>query len=171
MFLGVHFNRRLVIGILLSIAGTLLFVNPSEVRASYGWLPILYVFIGMMTWVAYTLLIKKFQVVYSNVEVTALTQFCALIACSTIWAASGFQTFQLGSENLASVLALGALTPLAYFGFASCLRALPKFGVVSQYLEPVFGIAIGYFFFRESLSTAQLVGSAMIVFGSVTIEN
>jgi len=171
LFLGVPFSRKLILGIGLSIGGTLLFVNLNEVQTAYGWLPLVYVAIGMMTWVAYTLLVKRFQIVYTNIEVTALTQFSALIACALIWAATGFGVFQLSTQHTASVLALGALTPLAYFGFTSCLRALPKFGVVSQYLEPVFGIAIGVFFFSESLSAAQLLGSAMIVFGSVTIEN
>lgn len=171
VFMGIAFNRRLLLGVVLSIAGTMLFVNPQEIQSTYGWLPIFYVFIGMMTWVAYTVLIKRFQAVFTNAEVTGLTQFSALFACAAIWMFNGLHTFQLTSENTTSVLALGVLTPLAYFSFASCLKTMPRFGVVSQYLEPVFGILIGVLFFQETLSTVQIIGSAMIVFGSVTIES
>ena len=65
---------------------------------------------------------------------------------------------------------LGLLTPLAYFGFNACLRREPKFSVVSQYLEPAFGVLIGLVFFKESLSLEQFFGASLIVFATVSLE-
>ena len=171
IFMGIKLTKKVWFGVGLSILGTMLFIKLDEVRSVYGFLPVLYIVIGMITWVVYTLLVKRFQKVYSNVQVTALTQFAALIACLVIWAVAGFPFFHLDGQKLTSALALGALTPLAYFGFTSCLRDLPRFGIVSQYLEPVFGVAIGYMFFQEILTPLQIIGSIMIVVGSVTVEN
>ena len=136
-----------------------------------GILPVIYVTIGMLTWVVYTLLARKFHTIYSNSEVTALTQFAALAACVVIWIFHGLPNTELSTTHKMAVFALGALTPLAYFGFNSCLRTLPRFGVVSQYLEPVFGIAIGIAFFNESLTLSQALGSFLIVLGSAATES
>lgn len=170
IFLGIRFNIKLIFGIVLSILGTLLFIDIEQIRFIYGIWPIIYITIGMFTWVIYTVLVKRFQLIYSNVEVTAVTQFCALLACLLIWIATGLNTFSLNSEAIIPVIALGVLTPLAYLGFTTCLKEMPKFGVVSQYLEPVFGLLIGYFIFKESLTNIQIAGSLMIIIGSVTVE-
>lgn len=171
ILLGTKINMRLLLGIGASMLGTLLFININEIRTNYGLLPIVYIFIGMITWVLYTVLAKRFQKVYSSTEFTGLTQFAALFASLIIWITSGLPTMSLSTNSLMSVVALGALTPLAYFSFNSCLRASPQFGIVSQYLEPVFGIAIGICFFGEALSLVQIVGSALIIMGSVTMES
>lgn len=171
LLMGIQIRRRAFIGIMLAIVGTLLFVDAREVHSNYGILPIIYVTIGMLTWVVYTLLARKFHATYSNSEVTALTQFSALAACAVIWAFYGLPIATLDGTQTMAVFALGALTPLAYFGFNACLRALPRFGVVSQYLEPVFGIAIGIAFFNESLTLIQALGSFLIVVGSATTES
>jgi len=169
-FIGVKFNRKLVIGLLMSMIGTFLFLDWKEVTGSYGPLPFLFLTIGMLTWVAYTVLVKKFQTVYSSLEVTGITQILSLMACTFIWLADGaFFKIPTQAEGV-SILALGILTPLAYFGFTACLRTLPRFSIVAQYLEPIFGFAIGVMFFNESLTVAQIAGSMMIVFGSVAIE-
>lgn len=170
-FLGVRLSSRAVLGIALAIAGTLLFVDLQEVRGNFGFLPLLFVALGMLTWVAYTIVIRKFHSTYSNLECTALTQFSAFAACLVIWLGHGLPVAELGVENQVSILLLGLLTPLAYFCFNACLRVLPKFGIVSQYLEPVFGVIIGLVFFHESLTLIQVIGSALIVIGAAATES
>jgi len=171
ILMGIQIRRRSFIGVTLAIAGTLLFVDSKEIHSNYGILPIIYVTIGMMTWVVYTLLARKFHVAYSNSEVTALTQFAALAACAVIWVFHGLPIAELNATHKMAVFALGVSTPLAYFGFNSCLRMLPRFGVVSQYLEPVFGVAIGIAFFNESLTLSQALGSFLIILGSTATES
>jgi probable blue pigment (indigoidine) exporter len=171
IFLGISLHRKLIIGISLSILGTLLFVNINEVSTQYGIWPFIYLTMGMLTWVSYTVLAKKFQSVYSSLEMTGITQVVSLIASVGIWLATGSHIFTLNTEVVVAVLSLGILTPLAYYAFTSCLKVMPRFSVVSQYLEPVFGILIGFVFFHESFSIFQLIGSAMIVIGSVAVES
>jgi drug/metabolite transporter (DMT)-like permease len=170
-FMGVRVGRRTVFGVMLALLGTGMFIDLSEVQSNYGVLPILFVVIGMITWVVYTLMARRLQKTHSSVEVTALTQFCAMTSCSALWIIHGVPTSILTTSNQLAILALGILTPVAYFAFNACLRVLPKFGVVSQYLEPVFGIAIGIAFFHESISALQAVGSVLIVIGSAITES
>jgi len=171
MLMGVQLTRRSLAGVGLAIIGTLMFVDLEQVRSTYGVLPIIYVVIGMLTWVAYTLIARKFQSAYSNAEVTALTQYGALVACLVIWMANGMPVFEVNGTTGFAVLALGTLTPVAFFGFNTCLRTQPRFGIVSQYLEPVFGIFIGLVFFHESLSLLQALGSVLILVGSAATES
>jgi drug/metabolite transporter (DMT)-like permease len=171
IFSELRLHIKTVAGVGIAIIGTLLFVDLKEVHEHYGALPIFFVTIGMLTWVAYTSIVRRFQSAFSSVEITALTQFAALVACIVIWAVKRFPMVKLSAASGSSILALGLLTPLAYFGFNACLRALPRFGIVSQYLEPVFGVCIGLVFFHESLSVMQAIGSVLIVLGSVATES
>jgi drug/metabolite transporter (DMT)-like permease len=171
LLMGVRLRRRALAGVLIAVIGTFMFIDIKEIHSTYGVLPIVYVVIGMLTWVVYTLIAQRFQKTYSNVEVTALTQYAALAACAAIWMVNGFPVFEVNANTGAAVLALGTLTPLAYFGFNACLRAQPRFGVVSQYLEPVFGVFIGLIFFHESFSLLQALGSILIVLGSAATES
>jgi drug/metabolite transporter (DMT)-like permease len=170
MLLGVRLTKQGIWGIGLCMLGTFMFVDLDDLSKSYGTWALICLLIGMLTWVVYTWLAKKMQTVFSSFETTALTQAAALLGCTAIWLAEGMPSYQPNLSESGALLALGLLTPVAYFGFTTCLRSMPRFSVVSQYLEPVFGIVIGFMFFAETLSTIQLLGSAMIVFGSVTIE-
>lgn len=99
-----------------------------------------------------------------------MTQFIAFLACLLVWVGSGSVTFSPSQTEWISILALGTLTPLAYYSFTSCLRVMPKFSIVSQYLEPVFGVLIGISLFGEVLTLPQVAGSILIIAGSVAIE-
>lgn len=170
IFIGIQFDKRLLFSVALSLIGTLAFVQPSEILKMQSFKPFLYITIGMFTWVAYTVLIKKFQKVYSDIETTAITQFVSLAACFSIWCFNGLRLTSLNRSEIISIVLLGISTPIAYFGFNACLRQLPKFSIVSQYLEPVFGIFIGLIFFEESLSLIQFLGASMIIFGTISLE-
>ncbi|MFN7904936.1 MAG: DMT family transporter [Pseudobdellovibrionaceae bacterium] len=171
VFLGLKLNRKTIFCLLVSVVGTLMFLSWEEISKLPSKTPFIYITIGMLTWVAYTVLIKKFQNTYSNIQTTGITQFVSLFACLGIWLVSGLDVIQLNTTQLVSIGILGVATPLAYFGFNACLRIIPRFSIVSQYLEPVFGIFIGFILFGESLSTAQLAGAALIVASMVILEN
>jgi O-acetylserine/cysteine efflux transporter len=166
IFMRVPMGTRMIVPLGLALLGTYLILSGSASEAQVLTpLAASSLCIGMATWVLYTIQIIPLQRVYSDLETTALTQFVSLIAVSTIWVLMGLPTAGLGLETLTSVSILGLTTPLAYFAFCYCLRRMPVFGVVSQYLEPVVGIAIGLLFFEESFSTAQWIGSAAIIMG------
>lgn len=168
LLLKVRLNTRKWTGILLAFTGTLLFTVGQ--MSSAPWLALVFITIGMLTWVLYTQIIQKFQSVYSDVESSAITQFVSLAACLLIWFSHGIPTQSLEPHQWSSLIVLGLTTPLAYYCFSYCLRKTPAFGIVSQYLEPVFGILIGVLFFHESLTLLQLIGASAITLGSLQVE-
>ena len=171
LIIRVPFQRKMIIPLFIAIVGTFLFVNEPSPKGKIDFLSILFLVIGMLTWVFYTRLVTEFHKIYSDAETTALTQFVSLVAILPIAIWKGVHIQSLSSGALFSVLTLGATTPFAYFGFSYCLRKLPVFGVVSQYLEPVVGIIIGVCFFSESLSSLQIMGSAAIIFSMVRLAS
>lgn len=162
---GVRLNLRLMVWTTIPLLGTFLFIEGGG-----GWqfsaLAMIYLVFGMLTWVLYTILLKKIQVHINDLEITALTQVAALVGSIVIWLARSAPHQILSREDLFSIVVLGISTPLAYFGFSYCLRRTPVFGIVSQYLEPVFGVIIGVLAFHESLNLAQGLGALAIVWGT-----
>lgn len=161
-------TSKILINIFLMLLGTVLFIDFKQVANSHLSLSFAYVFVGMLTWVSYTLLLTKIQKKFTDYEVTGLTQQLALISCFVIWLLCGHPT-DLIAGQIPSIISLGVLTPLAYFLFSYCLRRNPAFGILSQYLEPVFGVLIGYLFLNESLSYVQIIGALLIVWRSAKI--
>ncbi len=168
--LKIKMTRKTWLAISFSIVGTLAFVNMEEILKMQSLLPFVFLILGMLTWVAYTFTIKKFQAVFSDVETTAITQFSSLIGCLLAFIFFGSKVSSLSVSQTAAIIALGLFTPLAYYGFSVCLRKLPKFGILSQYLEPVFGVLIGFVFFKEILSLQQIVGATLIVISTIALE-
>ncbi len=171
IFIGLNLNKKTLVSVGFSVLGTLLFVDFHEILKMPSLMPFFYISIGMLTWVAYTVMIKCFQTEFSNIETTAITQFISLFSCVLIWICAGFKIEALNSQESLSIVILGISTPIAYYGFNSCLRQVPRFSIISQYLEPVFGIIIGLLFFGESLSFVQGVGTSLIIIGTVLLES
>ncbi len=167
LFLGININRKTGLAIGLSVLGTLAFVRIDEVSQMKSLWPFLYITLGMFSWVFYTVVIKKFQTAYTNIETTALTQIISLVSCLVVWIILGSKVSSLNSSEVWAIMILGLSTPLAYFGFNVCLRQMPRFSVLSQYLEPVFGVIIGLMFFGESLSIIQSIGALLIIIATV----
>ncbi len=167
LLMGIKINRKTGFAIGLSVIGTLAFVRIDEVLQMKNLWPFLYITLGMFSWVFYTVVIKKFQIVYTNIETTALTQIVSLKACLIIWSALGSKVSSLNSSEIWAIVILGLSTPIAYFGFNVCLRKMPRFSVLSQYLEPVFGVIIGLMFFGEALSIIQFIGALLIIIATV----
>ncbi len=161
-------TRKLIANVLMMFFGTLLFIDFQQVINNHLSISLLYVFIGMLTWVFYTFLLARIQNKFSDIESTGVTQQLALIACLLIWLIKGFP-IGFSDSQIPSVIILGLLTPAAYFLFSYCLRRTPTFGVLSQYLEPVFGVLIGFLFLNESLSAVQAMGAILIVWRSTKI--
>ncbi|MGZ3769359.1 MAG: DMT family transporter [Bdellovibrio sp.] len=157
-------NRKFLLAILTAIAGTMMFVNDNELGMSIpieGWV---YMLGGMVAWAAYTSFLPQLQRVYSDVEVTALTSFVGLGSAVLSLVVKGFDNLDWHTVGLISSGILGIIFPLAYYLFSLAIRHKPAFGIISQYLEPVFGVVIAYFFLGESLGTFQIFGGALIVF-------
>lgn len=168
LLLKVPLNTRKWSGIILAFLGTLLFTVGQ--MSSAPWQALVFITIGMLTWVLYTQIIQKFQSIYNDVESSAITQLVSLGACTVLWLAHGTPAQSLEPQQWTSLIILGLTTPLAYYCFSYCLRKTPAFGIVSQYLEPVFGVLIGIIFFHESLTLLQVLGASAITLGSLQVE-
>ena len=170
LFIGAKWSRNLVVGLSISIIGSLFFINSSDFKIANDWMALMYMLLGMLTWVAYTFMIKRFQGIFTDSEATGVTQFLALIGVSAIWLAKGMPAPILPPIEMISIGLLGVVTPLAYFLFSYSLRRTPRFGIVSQYLEPLFGAMVGVAFLNESLTIASLLGAVAIIAGAVKVE-
>ena len=161
--LRIRFTKTLIAAILISLFGTALFDTQQMEPLSVSFSEVASLIIGMLTWVFYTFLIKKFQIIYNDLEVTTLTNVTSLAAITLIWSFSGFsyETPSAATISAASILGIGTVLAFAFYSFA--MRRTPVFGVMCQYLEPIFGVAAAYFVFHESLSFIQILGAALII--------
>lgn len=110
-------TRMLIANVLLMFFGTLLFIDFQQVISNHLSISLLYVFIGMLTWVFYTFLLARIQNKFSDMESTGLTQQLALIASLIIWLIKGFP-IGFSESQIPSVIILGLFTPAAYFLFS-----------------------------------------------------
>lgn len=163
IFMKIRFSQKLIISLSTAVLGTLLFLNFSELNLEIPMVSWLYMVGGMLAWVGYSSFLPVMQKAYTDSEITALTSFIGLLSAGIVWSVSGFNTLSFSTVGTISSLGLGVLFPLAYFLFSVVIRNKPVFGIVSQYLEPVFGIAIAYFFLGENLQWTQLLGASLIV--------
>jgi drug/metabolite transporter (DMT)-like permease len=165
LLMGLKLGKRQLFSVGGAVLGTLLFLNLSDFGAGVSVKGLLCLVLGMLTWVGYTIWIKRVHGKFNSIESTVLTQICSLLACFLIWLGSGVPMPEAG-QSLSiymPALILGLSTPVAYFAFNFSLKEYPFFGVVSQYLEPVVGVAIGLCFFQEQLSGLQWLGSVLII--------
>ncbi len=168
LLMKIPLTPRKVRGFALALIGTFLFTLGQVEEIT--WQALTFITIGMITWVLYTQAIRKFQNTLTDLESSALTQWASLLSCAAIWTLQGLPKQNLGLQQWTSLFVLGVSTPIAYFCFSYCLRKTPTFGVASQYLEPVFGVAIGVLFFHETLALSQMIGALAIVFGALQVE-
>jgi drug/metabolite transporter (DMT)-like permease len=149
------------------VAGSIGFARYGDLKTNIDFTSTAALLIGMATWVWYTVQITHFQKIYDDKEVTIVTTFVSLIVVLLLWGIGGFPMEPLTRGLVYSFLFLGLGTPLAYYFFLYGLRRVPVMAVVSQYAEPVFGIAFALAFLGEKLSLRQLSASAIIVFGMI----
>lgn len=167
LLLRVRLNRPATIALLCAFAGTLVFVRSGEsVRFQDG----LFIAIGMLTWVFYTVMIAKLQSKLSDREITGVTQLLSFVAVLGLWLALGAPWSAVDTTGQVAIAILGLSSPLAYFLFSVALRELPIFGVASQYLEPVFGMILAFLVFQERQTPWQLVGAAVIILAMIYLS-
>lgn len=153
-------------GIILALAGTYLFsiaqhgylfaITPLAMIALLG---------GMSTWSFYTVLVKDFHSVYSDLELTALSSIVSLAACLLIWTISGFPTDGAVLRYLPETLLISLIVPVAYFLYSYGIRKLPVVTVNAQYLEPILSLIFAALILHECLTSMQYLASGIILTG------
>ncbi|NJL25241.1 MAG: DMT family transporter [Calothrix sp. SM1_5_4] len=169
-FLRVRLNRPSVLGIGIALMGTILFVAFSAEFRSISFRGILALFGGMVTWALYVPSAKTFQEVFCDRQVTAITSLLSLISVSILWICNGVPVVPFSAQSFLVIAVAGGLVPLAYWAFLFSVRAVPVFGITSQYLEPVIGFAFAVVILGESLTFMQLIGGAVTFSGVALIQ-
>lgn len=148
-----------------TLAGTALFLQTDDFAAIVTVWSVVVMLGNMVTWSLTIVAIARLQRSFSNMQLTMLANCVGLATVVPIWGAGGFATAPIAWDQAATIIAIGVGMPVAFFLFSFALRRAPLFAIVSQYLEPLFGLAVAVVFLREHIGVLQAVG-ALIVFSS-----
>lgn len=165
IFLRIPIDAKKIFWIGLAILGTLVFVL-SNTLTQLPLLGLASLFASTLCWALITVFTKKIQAQLLDSEVAGLGHFLSLGVFFLLWALQGAPTIDLSLTSYFSIFLLGTGLSAAFILFSYALRHRPELAVISQYLEPVFGVIAGVIFFHEHLYWMQVLGGAMIVYGS-----
>jgi drug/metabolite transporter (DMT)-like permease len=156
------------LGVVLAVFGSLLFVRDSRWE-QISFLGFACLALSVVSWAWLSVLLKDLQSQFNDWQVTALCNLLSFAVFVLLWIANRCpqQTLTLSDWGAIGALSLGM--PLAFFLFTRALRLTPTVALFVQYLEPVFGVLFGVWFFHEVLETAQIAGTTLILAASVLI--
>ncbi|NNM59609.1 MAG: DMT family transporter [Legionellales bacterium] len=167
LILRYKLSRKACLGVFLAVTGSLVFFyrsgNVSLFHINY--IAIFLMFLGMISWVFYTLVISKLHKNFNDFEIVALTNYLALFSSIIFWFLNGLPVDKIPNEIMLASLLSGGLIPLAFIFFSIGLRHVASFTITIQYLEPIFGLIFAYLFLHETLDKLQIVGSIMVIIG------
>lgn len=155
-------NKHIFFTLVIGIIGVLCFTNPTELNT----FPHTYEFLALLaslgTWTLLTTLIKRINVNYSDLEIASLVSFGGFLVSFIIFTSQKFPFQNLNLALSIKLLFLIIGSPLAYWFFSFGIRKNPFMAIISQYMEFIFGILIGFFWFQEIHHTIQWIGCFFI---------
>lgn len=174
LMMRIPLTRNLLLSIVLAISGVFLFLNfDSQENSSATAYSYLFLMGGMLTWVLYTFIASRLQKHMNDIELTATTNYASLVASAILWSGDGLPTMDFAILSNASwaALALSAIgMPIAYYCYLYCLRRLPIFSQLSQYLELIFGLIFAFMFTNESITPLKALG-VLLILGTLVISS
>lgn len=156
-----------IVGILISIVCLFWFLTSSSKNNVFQLLPCIAVITGMLSWVFYSLLIRRFQNVYNDGEITALTSYIGAIIYINIFMVENHSIIYPDAKSISLAVLTGIFSAVAFFCYSYGMRYLPKFSVFGQYIEPIISVVIASFFLGNMLSGEQYVAGVCVLFGTV----
>jgi drug/metabolite transporter (DMT)-like permease len=168
MVLGDRITKQVVVGALLALAGVLLVVfEPGSQGQPVG---VALTLLGVAACAIYTVIMKKWMVAESTLQVVAVQQASALVFAVLLLGVSalagyGAASVTISAEAWLSALVSGALYYAAAFWlYVTGLRRINA-ATAGLYINliPVFGIAASYAWLGERLSSRQWLGAILIV--------
>lgn len=169
LFMRLKLSKIKIWAIIFSFSGALFFINPIEMQDQPSWLGIFAVVGTMVTWAAFTTKLVDLQRVYKDIELSVITNYLSLTGSFVLWMICSRSFDSIPAQSIGPIAMLSLLMPIAFWLFSFCLRTLPVFGVASQYMELIFGLIIGVYFFGDFFSFIQLVGSFFVILGLVLL--
>ena len=169
LILGERLKARRVMGLVIGVVGVALVTRPGSTEA-FSAHAIGAALIAAFCYGLIATYIKRWASDVPSRGMAVGSQLAAgtlLIPFIALWPPAGAPT----PGVIASILALGlvcsALAYLLYFRLIADIGATGALTVT--YLIPVFGVLWGVVFLNETLSTAMLVGGALVVLGTVFV--
>jgi|SRR5579884_1202665 len=166
LFFREPLTRRRTIGSLLSFVGVLFVVARlphGEVLAS--WKGDLFICLGVLSWVSYTLLARLFLKNHSSLVLTMATFSIGtmMIVPFTVLEGAPMQAIPPSAWGALSYLILFA-SVIAFFAWNIGLQAVgPTRASIFSNLIPVTALLLGVILLSESISIKQLVGMGLIL--------
>lgn len=170
IFLRALDKKVLLCGI-LGVTGVLCFIKFNEIKELLYFYQILFLILSLFTWSFLTLLIKKLNNIYSDVEITSIITFGGFLTAFACFSYQGFPFQEISFEPMAKILFLILGSIVAYLLFSLSIRKNYFIGFISQHLEFIFGILISYFWFKENHSLIQWGGCVLIFLSLCLMTN
>lgn len=156
----------------LAVVGTVIFITPSTVGVTPSPLSLFYLMVSTVSWAALTRVMADFHKIYNDMEISCIlngSNLVTAIGLFLLFSSHGLTEVSVQIQGLLPLFLIGVTSPLAVVLFSKSIRLFPSFGIASQYLELVFGVAIGVIFFAEIPGFYQYVGLFFLVFSLVGI--
>lgn len=171
LLLRYRFTVRAVAGLLATIAGLALYLQDSHAPGTPFQLgALLGVLTGMLSWVAYSVIITRFHAVYNDTEITAICSYIGAAFSFVLFLAAGDYSVQQANWQVAAAIVVsGALMPLSLWCYSYSMRKAEALTIFGQYLEPLIGLFIAFLVFGAELTAVAFGAVALILGGTIAV--
>jgi len=148
---------------LLAFIGCLIFISNEKITNYPTLTNTIYLIASVIAWVLVTLNIKKIQKVYTDLEITCFFNTLSFLSSLILYWNTSEAFIIPKIYHLSLIILLSIFSPMASMLFSTSLRYTPLFCILSQYLQLVFGLIIGNYFFSETTNYIQWIGAVIII--------
>lgn len=164
------YTWSIVNGIIISIIGIITFLYHDSGQYHLNFISLFSLLVGILSWTYYSILIKRFHIIYSDLQITAITSYIALVSSLIFYAFHHPLLLLIKTEYIVYGLLIGAILTLAFFLYSFSMRHQPIFSTFIQYLEPIIGLFGCALIFGQHLSFLQYFSSLLVIIGVIIIE-
>lgn len=165
-------NRMNKLGLLLSFMGVLMVILTSDVEWGATMKGVLFMFLAVISAVAYAVLIKKLTYKYNGFTITAYQNFIGIfffLPFFFLWDFQKFISTVPTRDSLLALLYLGIFgSSITFILFARGVRELGASRAnIFANLIPVFAAVFSFFILKEEMPALKITGIVIVVTGLV----
>ncbi len=170
------FRERLssmnIIGLFLSFIGVLVVIFTTDVEWGATIMGVLFMFMAVISAVAYAILIKKLTFKYNGFTITAYQNFFGIFLFLPFFFLWDYETFISTTPSGRSLFALAYLgifgSSITFILFARGVRELGASRAnIFANLIPVFAAVFSYFVLKEEMPILKIIGIIVVISGLV----